>query len=504
MTCPKCGNEIAEGHLYCEVCGEEIQIVPDFDLQVEESINVTLSSVAGDVKVAPVVDAEGITKEIPTEIINEKLGKDIDPPTPQKQDKPRPAASGKKPSGSKTNKKTRRKSSPNTPWIIAGAVAGGVLVIGLLIFAITSSMKEPVDHFVLAQDYYRQGEYALAEQELKKLEEEEGALPEDHVLLLSDCYVAQNRYADSIDALSGFYANDPDNTEYLKRLMEDYIAQNNKDAIAVLLKNTGNEQIKQRFSDYIAPSPLFSLDSGTYTDDEQLSLMSEQEGEIRYTLDGSEPTVSSQLYENPFIFDVGEHTVTAIFINEKGMCSDAVQKKYVIEKKMLDDPVLLTEGGKYSDPELIRLEKPVGAVIYYTDDGSEPGVESNVYNQPIPMPIGEKTYRFIVINAQGLTSEIVEATYSLQMAALVDVTMAENAVQLFLKIGGKGVKQSEYKCSSALRVNDKNFYLVEEYSLQTAEKVKTGRVYAVDVLTGETYKLDMSSAEGDYRLTPFQ
>ena len=65
------------------------------------------------------------------------------------------------------------------------------------------------------------------------------------------------------------------------------------------------------------------------------------------------------------------------------------------------------------------------------------------------------------------------------------------------------MKQSEYKCSSALRTNDKNYYLVEEYSLQTSEKVKTGRVYAVDVLTGELYKVDMSSAGGDYQLTPF-
>ena len=31
MKCPKCGNEIEDGKLYCGVCGEEIRIVPDFD-----------------------------------------------------------------------------------------------------------------------------------------------------------------------------------------------------------------------------------------------------------------------------------------------------------------------------------------------------------------------------------------------------------------------------------------------------------------------------------------
>lgn len=483
MICPKCGNEIAEGHLYCEVCGEEIQIVPDFDIQVEESINVTLSSVAGAVKVAPVVDAEGITKEIPTQIINEAVKK-----TPA-QKKPKPTA--------------KRRSGTSLLWIIVGSVAA-VIAIGLIIFAVLSGSKKKVDHYQAAKEYYRQQEYALAEQELKKYREEDGVYGEEQALFLSDCYAAQNRYADSIQTLQEFYQNDPDNTEYLKRLMDDYIAQDNKDAIASLLSETKNEQILQRFSDYISMPPLFSLESGTYTDEDQLSLVSEQEGEIRYTLDGSEPTANSELYQNPFIFDIGEHTVTAVFINKKGMISEPVRQTYVIEKKMLEDPVLLTESGTYHDPELIALEKPIGAVIYYTDDGSEPSAESNVYNQPIPMPIKERTYKFIVINAEGLTSQVVEATYSLQMATIVDVTMAENAVQLFLKIGGKGVKQSEYKCTSALRVNDKDYYLVEEYSLQTAEKVKTGRVYAVDVLTGELYKLDMSSADGDYRLTPFQ
>ena len=71
MICPKCGNEIAEGHLYCEVCGEEIQIVPDFDLQVEESINVTLTSVAGEVKID--ADVGSVTKEIPTEKVVEMI-----------------------------------------------------------------------------------------------------------------------------------------------------------------------------------------------------------------------------------------------------------------------------------------------------------------------------------------------------------------------------------------------------------------------------------------------
>ena len=29
MKCPNCGEELKEGYLYCEKCGEEIRIVPE-------------------------------------------------------------------------------------------------------------------------------------------------------------------------------------------------------------------------------------------------------------------------------------------------------------------------------------------------------------------------------------------------------------------------------------------------------------------------------------------
>ncbi len=43
MKCPHCGNEMIEGHLICETCGEEIRIVPDFEPEIENSITETLS-----------------------------------------------------------------------------------------------------------------------------------------------------------------------------------------------------------------------------------------------------------------------------------------------------------------------------------------------------------------------------------------------------------------------------------------------------------------------------
>ena len=42
MKCPNCGEEMAEGSLYCEHCGEDIHIVPDFEPELEKSIAKTM------------------------------------------------------------------------------------------------------------------------------------------------------------------------------------------------------------------------------------------------------------------------------------------------------------------------------------------------------------------------------------------------------------------------------------------------------------------------------
>ena len=483
MICPNCGNEIAEGHLYCEVCGEEIRMVPDFDIQVEESINVSLSSVAGDMN-KPVIDEDALnaytTKELPVDKVKESLNK--------------------KPSYIGYLSKFTQKIS------VAGIVLSIAIiaVVVISIFIAVRSFSEPSmseNVYAKARKHYDSGEYSKTIEMLRDITDSED-WDYNCSILLSDSYMELHKYDDAIAVLTEAIKMNPDKSDLTRRLMEAYISANDINSACSLLKETDDTEILNKYSDYLPKPPVFSLDSGTYTDDDTLSVMSDKYEEIYFTLDGSEPTIYSQRYEAPFVFDVGEHTITAITANQYGVVSEPVQKKYIIEKKMLDDPVLLTAGGDYSNAELIKLEKPMGAVIYYTDDGSEPDIESNVYNQPIPMPLREKTYKFIMIDSEGTKSRVIEATYNLRMVTLVDVPTAEATVQVLLKLGNKSVQLSEFKGSSAYHTNNSNYYLIDEYSLQSQERVKTGRVFAVDVLTGEVFKIDMSSAEGDYRLQP--
>ena len=51
MKCPKCGNELEEGKLLCEQCGEEIKIVPDFDIELETQMDETISNIVENISV---------------------------------------------------------------------------------------------------------------------------------------------------------------------------------------------------------------------------------------------------------------------------------------------------------------------------------------------------------------------------------------------------------------------------------------------------------------------
>ncbi|MBQ7583378.1 MAG: chitobiase/beta-hexosaminidase C-terminal domain-containing protein [Lachnospiraceae bacterium] len=72
MECPECGNEIPEGKLYCPTCGYAVQIVPDYDADLEENLSSVGSDIAGNVNridkaesAGEEFDDEPSTKEIP-------------------------------------------------------------------------------------------------------------------------------------------------------------------------------------------------------------------------------------------------------------------------------------------------------------------------------------------------------------------------------------------------------------------------------------------------------
>ena len=49
MNCPKCGKELLDGRLYCEHCGGEINLVPEFEAEIEQSMAESIQGIAEEV-----------------------------------------------------------------------------------------------------------------------------------------------------------------------------------------------------------------------------------------------------------------------------------------------------------------------------------------------------------------------------------------------------------------------------------------------------------------------
>ena len=72
MQCPKCGTDIPEDKLYCPSCGYAVQIVPDYDADLEDNLKDVGSDIAGSVNRIDVeenakteYDEDASTREIP-------------------------------------------------------------------------------------------------------------------------------------------------------------------------------------------------------------------------------------------------------------------------------------------------------------------------------------------------------------------------------------------------------------------------------------------------------
>ena len=126
---------------------------------------------------------------------------------------------------------------------------------------------------------------------------------------------------------------------------------------------------------------------------------------IHYTLDGTDPDVSSTVYISPFTLS-DNTTIKAIAIkNDK--TSAIVTKVYEApEQTIVTEPeIIITENG-----EVTLVNSTDGATIYYTTDGTNPSTSSQVYSEAFVIASGTTIKAIAVKN--NVQSLIVSKTYT--------------------------------------------------------------------------------------------
>jgi hypothetical protein len=128
------------------------------------------------------------------------------------------------------------------------------------------------------------------------------------------------------------------------------------------------------------PAPVVARDdlSG------KLSMMAAVEGgQIRYTLDGSDPTPSSPLYAGPFLRLEASEIRAKTFI-KNGDTSTMTGAS--LTQATVQPPAISIGRAVVEEPGTTQVEVTAstsGSTIHYTLDGSDPTMKSPVYEKPI-------------------------------------------------------------------------------------------------------------------------
>ena len=226
---------------------------------------------------------------------------------------------------------------------------------------------------------------------------------------MADCYFAmgnliQYEYLLRNSVKDGYATNDELEKAYGK-LIDLYKNRNDYFTIHSLLSESNNDKIKSRYQNLIAYEPEFSYPEGTYEEIVPLKLSSNTTGTIYYTLDGTDPTVNSNIYTAPIFLDDGSYRIKAIFINENNVSSKIVEKFYFIDVDIPNAPTVITRNGTYIHPTWIEVESVDDEVVYYTTAGTAPTTFSNIYTHPLPMPLGERIVQLATLDNKCLFVE---------------------------------------------------------------------------------------------------
>lgn len=472
MKCPNCGKEIEEGHLICETCGNEIQIVPDFEPEIENSITETLSTLAA------------LQDERPESETQQKM-QDLDEDMEAYQEEV------------EEKEKKKRKFG----------IALSTLVVFLFILCTyvlylyhVNTVSYQIDK---AKEYAAQGEYEQAITCLNTAYEKDDSLAQT-LFLKADYYYLMFDNESALKALQqiidkGIYPYE-DIEEAYDKMITIYSNEERYEEINELLLSCKEDTIVNMFQSYMAKEPEFSYVEGDYAEIIPLKLSSNTSGTIYYTTDGSLPDKHSDIYTAPLFLESGDYTISAFFVNDYGIESEIVQKSYHINLEVPNAPEIAVYSGEYHEPMVVSVQGQEGCEIYYTTDGSEPTKDSVPYTGPIPMPLGSTHFKFVNISKEGVSSEVTMRTYKLTLentistdeavSRLIDGLVESGYLQ---DASGKVEKLNisyHYEFSSVISINDESYFTINEYYDDgTGVLSRTDKVFVVQVYTGAVARL---------------
>ncbi len=485
MKCPHCGAEIPEGYMLCEKCGTEIQIVPDFDTEVENSITETLTNIV-----------EGLNEA------------GLLVPDPEEEKPAEPKQKGKEGKRKKTGKKR---------WLILFIFIPILIAIGFLVYiSVTEYLNSPEYQMKRAERLSSQGDYGNAITALQDAQQK-GADEIQTWFLEAEMYLESGDTDSYLKMLLNIIGHEgvrqADAETAYDKLVEYYVDRKEYDTLNKALQNCEYPSIKDKYIQYMANAPEFNYLEGAYYEVVPLKMLSNAQGTIYYTLDGKDPTENSDQFISPIFLETGDYVVKAMFVSQYGVKSPIVKSEYHVDVTAPFQPEVDLYSGDYYTPQLIHAEAEEGCTIYYTTDGTDPTVDSTMYSGFLPMPLGQHTLKFIAVGENMIASEVTSRTYNLNLLTDYTPVDAANIVYAYQMASGligdmegnmtddTGRKMFyNYACCVSIE-EEGDFYIFSEYIIRAdGVKEKTENYYAVGVYTLPLYKTEYSVRTGTFAL----
>ncbi len=261
----------------------------------------------------------------------------------------------------------------------------------------------------------------------RALELEEDAAKLDLAIQLKySIYIAKKDYNGAIKILLQMIEKEPTAQRYTS-LLELYSRTGNYSQIEELGNRLMGTEYYEIYKNYMVGSVSASLDDGLYNEEVSVELTaSKSDLVIHYTIDGTKPTVESDIYNGVIKFSTeGTHTLRAIGVNAKGVLSEEITRTYIISLEKLAKPVVFPETGEYGTAIIVDIaEIPDGCKAYYTFDGTVPTIESVEYTEPIMIKCGNVVMGIVIANEEGLLSDVVWRLYNVEQGYACTYQMA--------------------------------------------------------------------------------